>query len=233
MEKLRSSSRTTEVDSVGRQILDAMKKGDWSADTHLSSLQVEISQRSLALNTAIKRDKSESELEENDSQRDADTRDVFYLNMGFLHHPDETIKQAAVAVQTVLDKYTLDIVRQSNAVQSSLTESLLNDLMATDIQPFVGTLPGLSVLISRLDASQDGVKASNLTYLASKANDENQATASEVKKELLNSINDKLVVYLRAMVQVDEAKYSDLHNTVAQIIETNNMNVKKRYNKAE
>ncbi|TRX72590.1 DUF6261 family protein [Carboxylicivirga sp. M1479] len=233
LEKLRSSSRTTEVDSVGRQILDAIKKGDWSADTHLSSLQVELSQNSEALNTAIKRDKSESELDSNDDKRDTDTRDVFYFTRGFLHHPDEATQQAAQTVQAVLDKYTLEMVRKSNAIQSSLTESLLKDLKTTDVQASVDALSGLSVLIARLEDSQAVVKKANLTYLANKASDENQANATELKKELLNNINDKLVVYLRAMIQVDEARYRDLFDTMAQIIEVNNINVKKRSNKAE
>ena len=44
-------------------------------------------------------------------------------------------------------------------------------------------------------------------------------------------INDKLVVYLRAMIQVDESTYGDFTRTIAEIIDDNNEVVKKRRKK--
>jgi|WetSurMetagenome_2_1015567.scaffolds.fasta_scaffold453704_2 hypothetical protein len=50
----------------------------------------------------------------------------------------------------------------------------------------------------------------------------------EIKKEVLSIINEKLVVYLNAMIQVNETKYGEFAVTVAQIIDDMNVTVKKR-----
>jgi hypothetical protein len=54
-----------------------------------------------------------------------------------------------------------------------------------------------------------------------------------VKKEVLGIINDKIVVYLRAMEQVDPATYGAFTSTCAQMIADNNEQVKKRNKKPE
>jgi len=50
---------------------------------------------------------------------------------------------------------------------------------------------------------------------------------------VVNLINDKLVVYLRAMMQVNDATYGDIGRTVGEIIDANNEVVKKRRKKPE
>ncbi len=57
--------------------------------------------------------------------------------------------------------------------------------------------------------------------------------ATTIKKEVVNIINNNLVVYLRAMEQVDEPTYGNFARTIAQIIANNNEVVKKRRKKPE
>ncbi len=55
--------------------------------------------------------------------------------------------------------------------------------------------------------------------------------ATIIKKEVVTVINKKIVVYLRAMFQVNELTYGNFARTIAQIITDNNEAVKKRRKK--
>ncbi len=70
-------------------------------------------------------------------------------------------------------------------------------------------------------------------YEEEKAKKGAQINATEIKKGIVNIINNKLVAYLRAMSMVDETTYGDLTRTFAQMIEDNNEVVKKRRKKPE
>ena len=59
------------------------------------------------------------------------------------------------------------------------------------------------------------------------------SNATLVKKEVLTLLNDKIVVYLRAMDQVNAATYGVFVATVAQIIADTNEQVKKRQQKPD
>lgn len=88
-------------------------------------------------------------------------------------------------------------------------------------------------MVTELRSAQTAFEAAKVVYEEEKAKEGTGSNASGVKKEVLAIINDKLVVYLRAMVQVDEAKYGDFTRTVAGIIDDNNVIVKKRRKSSE
>ncbi|WP_439183220.1 DUF6261 family protein [Carboxylicivirga taeanensis] len=228
IEKLISKSRIGEVDNVARQIINAFNEGNWSADVHLSNTVNELKQESTALSSAIRRTRAESELEAKDEVRDAKIRAIYYLTQGFLHHPDVAVKTAAQVVSKVFDKYTLSLLSESYNQQSALTVSLLNELEADELKPHVAALPGLAVIIGELRVAQSDFEASQLAYLGDKAHEGTQLNATELKEQVVKIINNKLVVYLRAMVQVDEARYAGLGRLIQEIIDTNNRAVKKR-----
>jgi hypothetical protein len=167
-------------------------------------------------------------LEAKDEVRDNKVRAIAYLVMGFMHHPDETISSAAKKVDDVFEHYGLDIVKESYGTESSLIESLLDDFANTDLLPSIEALPGLSQLIADLKTVQNDFEQAQVTFEEEKAKEGTEENASTIKKEVLVIINDKLVVYLRAMVQVDETKYGEFTHTVAQIIDDMNVIVKKR-----
>jgi len=54
-----------------------------------------------------------------------------------------------------------------------------------------------------------------------------------LKRKIVETVNNQLVVYMRAMSQVNEAVYGDFARTLAEIIADNNEVVKKRAKKTE
>lgn len=226
--KLRAACRTTEIDAVSDRLVIEFDKGDWSSDTTLTSIFADLKIASDKITAAINRIKAESILEEKDEQRDSIIKSINYLVFGFVHHPDSAISNAAKAVSEVFDNYGLRIIGESYATESSLIESLLLDFANADLLPSIGAVPGLTELIANLRTAQTEFEEAKVEFESEKAKEGNQVTASEIKVDILDIINNRLIVYLRAMVMVNEAVYGSFSQTIAQIIDDMNMIVKKR-----
>jgi len=233
IDNLKSTSRVTEVDAVSMRMLGAYQTTSLSSDPHLSTMFTELESLSAALTAAINRSKAESDLEEKDEARDTQIRALYYLVMGFLHHPDSAIQQAAQTVNKVFEKYGVSITGESYATESSLIASLLDELSKQKIQDAIALLPGCADVITALQAAQQAFEAARITYEQEKAQESTQASATKQKPELVALINDKIVVYLRAMEVVDEETYGAFARTIATIIAENNEVVKKRSKKEE
>ena len=108
---------------------------------------------------------------------------------------------------------------------------MLVDLAKQKLQDAIAALSGLAEIIAELQAAQDDFEETRIAYEEEKAKEGTLENATTIKKDVVTIINDKLVVYLRAMIQVDEATYGDFTRTVAEIIDDNNEVVKKRRKK--
>ncbi|MBN2615156.1 MAG: hypothetical protein JXR71_05630 [Bacteroidales bacterium] len=231
--KLIGNCRTTEVDAVAQNITGAYKGTELSTDTYLSGLMTRLETEGVSLTAAIKRMNAESKLEAQDEVRDEAFRGLYYLVFGLLHHPDETIKAAAQQVFAVLDHYGLTITDQSYASESSLVGSALNDLAQPEFQEPIALLSGCAESIAKLTTTEDDFEAARIAFEEEKAQESTLENATTIKKRVVSLINDKLVVYLLAMVQVNPETYDLFARTVGQIIADNNEVVKKRRKKPE
>ncbi len=226
-----NNSRVTEVDAVLLRTTGAYKRTTLSSDAHLEKIFSALEPESVLLTNAIRRLKKDSVLEEKDEVRDDGARAVYYLTLGLMHHPDPAIKAAAEKVEKVLDNYGLAITGESYAVESSLINSLLADLAKPKLQDAIAALSGLAEIIATLQAAETDFEQTRIAYEEDKAKEGTLENATAIKKEVVSIINDKLVVYLRAMIMVDEPVYGDFARTVAEIIADNNEVVKKRRKK--
>jgi len=228
IEKLMINSRVTEVNAVSMRLVGAYNSTTLGSDTHLNTMFTDLSSLTTALTAAINRSKADSPLVKYDETRDQLVRSLSYLLMGYLHHPDATIQEAAETVDNVFEKYGLSVVNESYATESSLIASLLNDLSKQKVQDAIALLPGCADTVAALQTAQDAFEAARLAYEQEKAEESIQDNASKIKAEVLVLINEKIVVYMRAMEVVDEANYGAFARTIATIIAENNEVVKKR-----
>jgi Family of unknown function (DUF6261) len=231
--KLIATSRTTEVNAVGTKIIFEYDKNDWSADAHLTAIFDGLKAKNAILTSAINRIKAESVLEEKDEVRDEKVRAIYYLIFGFTHHPDVAIKTAALKLDAIFEHYGLQLISKSYAIETSLIDSLMLEFEKADLQPSIAALPGLTQLIAELTAAELDFKTANVKFEEEKAEEGIKENASTVKKEVVSIINEQIVIYLRAMIQVDEPTYGELTRTSAQIIDDNNVIVNKRKKKVE
>lgn len=231
MKKLLVNARITEVAAVSNRLILEFNKGDWSNDQYLTSVNSEMKNLTEMLTLTINSVKAESNLKEKDLARDSKIKGIYFLVNGYLQFDDNTLKEAAKKIDMVFEHYGVNLIRKSYATQSSLTESLLGDFVDENVQNSISVLPGLNKLISELRTAQTDFEESKLNYENEKAEKKNSKKATELKKELLELINNKLVVYLRAMVQVNEDKYGAFAGFVSQVIGDVNASVKKRSKK--
>ncbi|GIJ96808.1 hypothetical protein CAPN001_13770 [Capnocytophaga stomatis] len=229
MKKLFTISKTTEIGDVSERLVVLFKKEtSFADDTFLVSLFEEIETLSEQIIEAIKRDVIVSKLEEVDNARGKMIRSLNNILKGYQSMPIPKLKEAGEKLYKVFSKYGVSITRESYANQSSLTESLLQDFSATELESDISTLVGVSECISELRNAQKNFNEMRLEYEKTLVAQSQKPTASELKKVLINVINGKLVPYLIAMQLVNVNKYGSFSATVAQIIEDNNAAVKRR-----
>jgi hypothetical protein len=232
IQKLIPSSRVTEVNDAATRSSGAFGESGVT-DPYLTTTFAALDAANLTLSLAIKRSKAESDLEEKDEVRDDKVRALYYLINGFLYHPTREIKDAAQMLMDLFDNYGLVIVGESYATESSLVGSLLLDLAKPKYAAAITALSGCADLIAQLQTAEDDFEQARIAYETEKAKEGMVENATLVKKEVLTLLNDKIVIYLRAMEQANPAIYGVFVATVAQIIADNNEQVKKRQQKPD
>ena len=233
MDKLIHQSRTTEVADASARMNVAYSQTGLQSDTHLAMIFGDLSLQTELLTAALRRAKSESELQLKDEARDDKMRSLYYLITGYTHHPDPVIKAAAVTITRIFDHYGLRITEESYASESALITSLLMDLSYPAYQQEIITLSGCAALIQVLQNSQGDFEFTRVAWEKDKAKEGVLENASELKTKVVIIINERLVVYLRAMQQVNAEMYGEFANTIAVIIAENNKTVRRRSEKPE
>ena len=231
IEKIIYTSMVTEVSGTSTRMSIAFKSTSLSSDVFLATRFTNLEAKTAELTAAINQLKADSILEEKDDVRDDKVRAIHYLTLGFLHHPDAVIKQAAQKVEKVFDKYGVKITKKSYVSESALIASLLNDFAKASLQESIAALSGLREVIAELQAAQSDFEQTRVDLETDKAEESIRANATSIKKEVVGIINDNIVVYLRAMEQAEEANYGNFARTIAEIIANNNETVKKRRKK--
>jgi len=218
---------------VASGIIAEFANANLGSDAHLASIFTELQPLNEELTASINRIKAESDLEEKDELRDSKVKAINYITLGFIHHPDVAISTAAKTINAIFEHYGMDIINKSYGIESSLISSLLLEFSKEELQPVIALLPGLAQIIEELRTAEAAFEVAQLAFQTEKAIDGNKKPASDLKKEVLAIINEKLLVYLRAMIMVDLAKYGQFADVVSQIIDDMNITIKKRKKSTE
>jgi hypothetical protein len=227
--KVRNDIRITDTVDLGGNITNEADRAaipDDRLTVIINEIKVELERMVAVLKSGI----MESELDERDTKRDGTYRSLLYLNKGYLHHPDERIRTAAIGVENILDKYGFELVNENYASESGSLEALFKDMKRPEVVAQLEVLPGEPDLMVKLEAEQNEFKDAETEWLDAQSKDIQEVSASEVKRDVLKVINKKLVVYLRAMMQVEPDTYRDLSTKIALLIDQANSLEKRRRN---
>ena len=226
--KLINNVRVTELDALSGAMEREYKAacGDGSTavakDTVLAGLFAQLIDLSARNTTAIKQDAIVSTLDEADSKRDSVTRDIFTLTNGYTASPFAEVKTAAADLCATLDKYGRGMTSKGYAEQTSLTESLLEDL--GKVTEKIAALSGVAELVASLREAQDGFASAHDAYIKAKA--DKGESASSLKKPIVSLINDNIVPYLNIVAAMEG--YADFIAAVAGNIKSTNDTVARR-----
>lgn len=205
MNKLKTAIRVTELDGLSDTLVRVFK-GDTEAqkDAFLKATMAELESLSAKITTAILQDKALSALEEADDARDEAVRSLGAVLAGYAAFPIAAKKEAALPLKAVYDKYSkAGIMRANYTSESSMIESLLEDLAAPALAANIAALDGVSETVAAIRATQDAFTKANDEYVAAKS--DKSATASSFKKPMISLVNEKIVPYLDAMAIAQNA----------------------------
>jgi hypothetical protein len=232
--QLMSKCRIAEAGAIALAIADAYQSSGLPENNSLASIVARLELETKQLTKAFKQNKAASVLMEKNKVRKDKIRGLFFLVRGNLFHPDETIKTAAAAVEKVCARQGLTtIVHSGYGSITTKVKALLSGLAAPEISPSVALLSGCAGAIAGLEEAQRDFEETYLAYVGEKAMESTRETATAEKNRIVYTINHLLLVYLRAMVQLDEPTYGEFARTIARIIDTSNEVVKRRGKKGQ
>lgn len=230
---LSPQSRITEVNSVSVKLGLTYTKQSLESDSYLAGLFSYLHDKSDLLGVAINRSKAESNLDDKDIVRDDKVQALNYLLLGAMHNPNAEISASATKLYAIFVKYGIKMIKESYLIESSLIESMLKDYADLSLQPDIAAVLGCAELIAGLQTAQNDFRTADTIWDEEKTKEDLTQSASEIKKEVLTIINGKIVVYLKAMNQVNSELYAEFAKAVSDIINEVNQAVKRRKSKRD
>jgi len=202
MKRLNPNRASTAIDTFALNTVD-LATPIAEKDSNMHFIKGKVSKLQINLNTAIKRDKVYSGLDEADAARDDVLKKIDATLNGLAAIPVAEISEAAAKILPVWKKYGMAIVGEAYEKESSLIESFYSDVVKMEAE--IKALPGFQTLLDDLRAKEDDFKAKTNAFLKNKA--EGAKSATEIKKELVNFINSCLLPYTEAMLFINPELY--------------------------
>ena len=231
MKKLITTVRVTEISDISVRLIKVYKEERLlQKEAFLKSLFEELEILSQQIIEAIKRDILPSKQKEADQRRNELIRSFNTALIGYRSLPVTTLKESAEKLYAVFSKYGMKIIKENYASKSSLIEALLKDLSSPELKTPIESLSGIAEIISGLRAEQTAFTAVRLSYETFRAKDQENVSASTLKKPTLHLINSKLIPFLFGMKTANPEEYKAFCEVVSQIIEKANDAIKKRNN---
>ncbi|TRX70866.1 DUF6261 family protein [Carboxylicivirga sp. M1479] len=231
--KILTTTRVSELNGVTQQLIDKYTKGDYSSDSHLTQLFANLSDTNQQLGIAIMRHTAQSELADLDAITDNEVSQLHGLTKGYTCHPDEAIANAAHMLFQMIDKYGLEVKKKSYREEYPLLGSMLTESKTEPYPASIAQLDGCAERFNMLETAVNNFNTKQNAYLSVKDDEQNLASATDIKKQLICFINEELIAYLNVMQKVQADVYSELAQHTANRISESNNAVRLRRNKVE
>lgn len=230
MKKLNSKLRVSEMEDFATRLVERFKEEQSLAnDAFLKLLFEELEAKATEISVAIKRETATSKLDAADKLRDETIRNLNNVLQGYRSISLPEIKESADKLYTVFDRYGIKITRESYSSESAHIKSLLRDFAAEDLQPAIEKLLGVAETIEELRTRQEAFQNERVAYDKALAEQGSKASATVLKKPLVDLINVKLIPFLTAMGQSEV--YKNFSGTVSQLVENTNSAIARRTKK--
>ena len=205
MKRVNGNSAITAIDTLALNVAELLKQLS-ETDENVAFIRAKITELQQLLNSAIKRDKVYSGLDEADRERDEVLKKIDATLNGLAALPVNEIAEAAKVLLSEWKKYTLSISGEGYEKESSLIESFYADALKHSAE--IKALPGFQILLDALRAKEDAFKAKTDSFVKAQAAGAKSATA--IKKELIAFINSCLLPYLESRVIIKGGVYESV-----------------------
>lgn len=229
MNKLNTSVRVTELGDTSLRLSEAFKQNaPAQADTFLKATFAEVEAKALSLTNAVKSDQALSRLEEADTERDDALRVLDKLLKGYENIPIENLRNHAKKLITIFNKYGVKITKENYTSQSNLIASLLEDFSAEHLKDSIEALSGVKEAITNIKTTQETFAKERSKYENELVSQKGKASATSLRKPLLELINKKIIPYLSAMEIAQPEVFKEFVAKVSEIIQSTNDAIKAR-----
>ncbi len=228
MINLNKNSRNGEAYAVADRIIATYQQSNLITNNTLAALMEQMIALKDTFSSAINRMKEASELEDKDLVRDNTFKSLYFLVQGATFHPEDELNVAAQRIFTYLEHYGLDITRENYDSETSLLDSLITDISTNELQNAASKITGCAQLLEKLKLAQHDFKETRRKYQSSQSDSEKKSNATELKKQMIDFINTKLLVYLAGMMVVEEQAYAPLVTNINTTISEHNKIVRMR-----
>lgn len=227
MRLLSEQLRATEVDDLSDRMILLFKQNPVK-DSHLQEFFAEMQVISDEITRTINGDRVMSTLKAKNTVRNSKITALNFIIKGYTYSPLKEISEPANEINKIFSKYGMEIKKLNYSESSSLVESLLMDFADENVKQQMGNLLGLDEAVEELRLAQTDFTETRVQYELNLSQEKQLKTATDVKKELLNLINNKIAVYLSAMAMADANKYANLDNVLDKFVSDMNDMAKRR-----
>lgn len=227
MKKINHKVRVSEVADIAHRIVTLFKEETGlQKETFLKNLFAEMEKQVLNLSESIKKEIAVSRLEELDGLRDETIFNLHNILVGYRSMRSAEIKEKAEKLYVIFQRYGTATTRESYATASAHIEALLKDFSATELQETIEGLSGVSETIEELRTRQANFRTEQMAYEKALSLQQATASATTLKKPLLDLINTKLVSFFTATQ--DDAPYKNFAKVLNQVIDSLNESIARR-----
>lgn len=232
MKKISTNLKNSVAASLLRELIslwnDAKKKLGEAADANIEFSARQLETLVDELERAIKRLSVSSNLEEKDSVRDDILRRLRTILAGYAAFPDSFVelRVAAEKLSAIFDRYGLKTAIASFAEETGLLNSMLKDFEDADATAEAKKLVAVPETIAELKAANEEFSRVSKEFSQNVAANADQRSATVVKKEILNLVNNSLLPYLSAIAVTKKAEYSEFAIAVGKSVDRANATAK-------
>ena len=201
-------------------------------DQYLHNVMEDLKDLSDRITGALKHNHVVSCLEDLDLHRDHCVRAILNLKRAYVKLSDDTIQSHWTALKPMLEDYIPSILEGNYQSKTALVDALLKDLAEPDTAVHVTGLPGLSLAVEKLQDAQTAFVDKRLEYQLLTL-DGHTESATDLKEQIIETVNQKLLLHLAAMSKVNPESYGNFTLLVTNLVRSSNLKVNRRRNKKE
>jgi len=203
-----------------------------NADIHLRNVMADLKGLSDRILDSLRNNRLINSLEVQDTHRNRCVSALVNLKKGYDKLSDETIQSHWTVLRPVFENFLSSIQEGNYQSKTALITAMLRRLSEADIVSHLEGLVDLKTAVDKLREAQKTFDNSQLEYQLQLQKDRT-LSATDLKEEIVEYINQKLVVHLEAKCNEDLATYAAFARLVDAQIRAENAKVRRRKGKKE
>ena len=202
------------------------------ADDYLRNVMADLKDLSDRILDSLRNNRLINSLEVQDTHRNRCVSALVNLKKGYDKLSDETVQSHWTVLRPVFENFLSSIQEGNYQSKTALITAMLRRLSDSDLVSHLEGLADLKTAVDRLRDAQQSFDSAQLEYQLQLQKDKT-LSATDLKDEIVEYINQKLVVHLEAKCNEDLATYAAFARLVDAQIRAENVKVRRRKGKKE